>query len=36
MDTPVTDVVDGLVGAGIDLALDRGVKNWMDPAERDP
>jgi len=36
MDTPVADAVDGLVGAGIDLALDRGVKDSMDPAERDP
>jgi len=36
MDTPVADAVDGLVGAGIDLALDRGVKDSTDPTERDP
>jgi hypothetical protein len=36
MDKPVADAVDGLAGAGIDLALDRGVKDSMEPAERDP
>jgi len=36
MDTPVADAVGGLVGAGIDPALDRGIKGSMDPAERDP
>jgi hypothetical protein len=35
-DTRVADAVDGPVGAGIDLALDLGLNDSMDPAERDP
>jgi len=36
MDAAVAETVDGLVGAGIDPAPDRGVKESKDPPERDP